>query len=64
MNYQRMYAYLVGTMDRALDLLEEGDPVKAKPIRELLHNALLQAEEAYIDSPESDSFPGHTKGQG
>ena len=32
--------------------LEEGDLVKAAPIRVLLQNALLRAEEAYIDTAE------------
>ena len=45
-DYQKLYAYLVGKIDDALELLEEGDLVKAAPIRELLQNALLRAEEA------------------
>ena len=50
--YQKLYAYLVGKIDDALELLEEGDLVKAGPIRVLLQNALLRAEEAYIDTAE------------
>lgn len=49
MDYQKMYAYLVGQIDQALTLLEEGDLVRAKPIRKLLETALLTAEEMYID---------------
>ena len=51
-DYQKLYAYLVGKIDDALELLEVGDLVKAAPIRELLQNALLRAEEAYIDTAE------------
>jgi len=51
--YQKLYAYLVGQVDEALGLLEEGDLVKAGPVRELLSNALLRAEEAYIDAAEA-----------
>jgi len=51
-DYQKLYAYLVGKIDDALELLEEGDLVKAAPIRVLLQNALLRAEEAYIDTAE------------
>ena len=52
-DYQKMYAYLVGKIDDTLELLEEGDLVKAAPIRELLQTALLRAEEAYIDATEN-----------
>ena len=51
-DYQKLYAYLVGKIDDALELLEEGDLVKAAPIKVLLQNALLRAEEAYIDTAE------------
>ena len=62
MDYRKMYAHLVGVIDNALDLLEEGDLVKAAPIRELLQNALLEAEEAYIREPEDISLSeSHTK---
>jgi len=53
-DYQKLYAYLVGKIDDALELLEVGDLVKAAPIRELLQNALLRAEEAYIDAAEKE----------
>ena len=53
-DYQKLYAYLVGKIDDALELLEEGDLVKAKPIRELLQNAILRTEEAYIDAAEEE----------
>jgi len=56
-DYQKLYAYLVGKIDDALELLEEGDLVKAKPIRELLQNAILRTEEAYIDAAENPPHP-------
>ena len=49
-NYQKLYAYLAGQVDEALTLLEEGDLVRAGPVKELLQRALLTAEAAYIDS--------------
>ena len=52
-DYQKLYAYLVGKVDDALELLEEGDLVAARPIRELLHSALLRTEDAYIDATEN-----------
>ena len=48
-DYQKLYAYLVGKIDDALELLESGDLVKARPIRELLQDALLRAEDSYIE---------------
>ena len=56
-DYQKLYAYLVGKIDDALELLEEGDLVKANPVRVLLQNALLRTEEAYIDAPENPPHP-------
>ena len=53
-DYQKLYAYLVGQIDDALELLDEGDLVKAAPIRALLQNALLRTEEAYIDAAEKE----------
>jgi len=53
-DYQKLYAYLVGQIDDALELLEEGDLVAARPVRELLSSALLRAEEAYIDAAEKE----------
>ena len=51
-DYQKLYAYLVGQIDDALELLEVGDLVPSRPVRELLSSALLRAEEAYIDAAE------------
>ncbi len=50
MNYQKEYASLVGQVDRAisiLDLHEPGDP-NVQKAADLLHTALLKAEECYI----------------
>ena len=52
-DYQKLYAYLVGQIDEALELLDEGDLVKAAPIKAQLQNALLRAEDAYIDATEN-----------
>lgn len=46
--YRKLYAYLVGQIDGALLLLEEGDLVRSKPIIDVLENALAKAEELYI----------------
>lgn len=45
--YQKLYAYLVGQIDEALTLLEDGEAEKA---RALLAAALLRAEEQVIVS--------------
>ena len=52
-DYQKLYAYLVGQIDEALELLDEGDLVIAAPIKAQLQNALLRAEDAYIDATEN-----------
>ena len=49
MDYQKLYAYLVGQVDKAMELLEAGDLVKARPVRELLQDALLKTEEMYVE---------------
>ena len=49
-DYQKLYAHLVGQVDKALELLEAGDLVKAGPIRKLLQDALLKAEEMYVEA--------------
>ena len=56
-DYQKLYAYLVGQIDEALELLEAGDLVPAHPVRELLQTALLRAEESYIEAAET--LPHH-----
>ena len=48
--YEKLYAYLVGQVDKALTLLDEGDLVKAQPVREILQQALLTAEREYVDN--------------
>lgn len=45
--YQKLYAYLVGQIDEALTLLEDGEAEKA---RVLLAAALLRAEEQVISA--------------
>lgn len=50
MDYQKEYATLVGQVDRAISMLElcpSQDPV-LRGVRQLLTDALLQAEERFI----------------
>ena len=58
-NYQKLYAYLVGQIDDTLQTIA-GNLMENKTGREelvavgeTLKNALLTAEEMYLDEPES-----------
>ena len=44
-DYQKLYAHLVGQVDKALELLEAGDLVKAGPIRKLLQECFAETRE-------------------
>lgn len=55
MDYQKEYATLVGQVDRAISMLElcpSQDPV-LRGVRQLLTDALLQAEERFIANADS-----------
>lgn len=46
--YQKLYAFLVGKIDEALSILDKGDPLNLPQVRNILENALLEAEEQII----------------
>ena len=47
--YRKLYSYLVGQMDDALTLLDGGNIFQYYRVKEILENALLTAEEMYLD---------------
>ena len=53
-NYQKIYAYLVGQIDDVIENMGSLDLVAAEPIRRQLKQALLTAEEMYLDETEND----------
>ena len=59
MNYQKLYAYLVGQIDDALQLIaaqlqsEAPGYCELYAVGEKLKNALLTAEEMYLDEEDS-----------
>ena len=53
-NYQKLYAYLVGEVDAALTLLDTDDLLQFERIRDILSNALQTAEEMYLEDTETD----------
>lgn len=50
--YKKLYAYLVGEVDKALTLMDGNDFLQYQNIEGILQNALLTAEEMYIESEE------------
>ena len=50
-DYQKMYALLCGAASDAVDLIERGESIKAAA---LLREALLKAEDMYIEAGEED----------
>ena len=53
-DYQRMYAYLVGKIDDALTLLDSGDLLQCLRVRSILYDALQTAEEIYLSDTEEE----------
>ena len=53
MDYKKLYAYLVGQVDEAITLLETGNLLHVPQVRDMLKNALLTAEEMYLNEPEN-----------
>jgi len=51
-NYQKLYAYLVGQIDLAITVLEKNGENGAAAAEELLRTALLTAEETYLKESE------------
>ena len=54
MDYQKMYSYLVGQIDDTLGMMYGLDIMPTAGIRKKLENALLTAEEMYIDQEEQE----------
>ena len=54
MDYKKLYAYLMGEVDEALTLLDTGNLLHVPKVREMLQNALLTAEEMYLDATEDE----------
>ena len=50
--YKKAYAHLVGEVDDALTLLDTGNLLEFKRIRDILSAALLEAEEMIVSSDE------------
>ena len=53
---KKLYTYLVGEVDNAITLLETGNLLVVPQVREMLKNALLTAEEMYIDQDEDNEI--------
>lgn len=51
-DYQKLYAYLVGQVDDVLHMMGEMDLMPLSPLRDKLRTALLTAERMYLDNTE------------
>ena len=51
-NYQKLYAYLVGEIDKALTLLDQDNLFAYPKVKTILQNALWFAEDMYLDESE------------
>lgn len=56
-NYQKLYAYVVGEVDAALTLLDTDDLLQFSRVREILCNALQTAVDMYLDDSEDEVSP-------
>lgn len=54
-NYRKLYSYLVGEVDRALDLLDSDNLLQFYRVREILFNALKTTEDMYLDDTEKET---------
>lgn len=52
-DYKKLYAYLVGQIDEALTLMDTGNLLEFGHIKEILSNALLEAEDRVMTGEES-----------
>lgn len=52
-DYKKLYAYLVGEIDKALTLMDTENPFQWENVRAMLQNALLEAEERIIKEMET-----------
>ena len=51
-DYKKLYAYLFGELDKALTLMEYDDLLQYQKVKEILQNALMTAEDIYLDDTE------------
>ena len=51
-DYKKLYAYLVGQIDEALKIMDTANLLEYDHVRDLLHTALLRAEDAVINGEE------------
>ncbi len=50
--YKKLYSYLLVEVDKALTLMDGNDLLQYQNVKKILQNALLTAEEMYIESEE------------
>ncbi len=50
--YKKLYTYLLGELDAALTLMDNDDLLLYQKVKETLQNALLTAENMYLDQTE------------
>ena len=53
-NYQKLYAYLVCEVDKALTLLDTDDLLQFEQVKEILFHALQTVEDMYLDDTEGE----------
>lgn len=53
-DYKKLYAYLMGQVDEALDIMGQLDMIPTAQLRKKLESALLTAEEMYLDQSERE----------
>ena len=53
-DYKKLYAYLMGEIDKALTLMDTGDLLVYDEVRKILNTAVLEAEERVISAPECE----------
>ena len=51
-NYQKLYAYLVGEIDKALTLLDDNNLFAYPKVKSILQDALWFAEDMYLEETE------------
>lgn len=51
-DYKKLYAYLMGEIDKALTLMDTGDLLVYDKVRQILNTAVLEAEERIISDKE------------
>lgn len=51
-DYKKLYAYLVGQIDNALQIMDTQNLLEYDHVRDILHTALLKAEDMVIDGEE------------